>query len=180
MGALRIDLGAGQQKEEGWTSVDISPDSGADIIHDLRDRPWPFGDDSVDEARCVHFLEHLTGVERMQFMDELYRVLKPGATCLVIVPYWSSMRSIQDPTHQWPPLCEASFLYFNKGWREQNKLSHYPISCDFDFGYSYYLNPNLSIRAEEYRTFAAGNYLNSITDLQVTLTKRTPDGSISP
>jgi len=172
MGALRIDLGSGQQHEAGWTGVDVSPESGAEVVHDLTAAPWPFGDDSVDEARSTHFLEHLTGPQRVAFMDELWRVLKPGAECQIVVPYWSSMRAVQDYTHQWPPLCEASFLYFNKGWRAQNKLDHYAVKCDFDFTYGYVLAPHLLTRAEEYRTFAVGNYLNAVSDLQVTLTKR--------
>lgn len=175
MGALRLDLGAGQRKEEGWTSIDISPESGADIVHDLRQTPWPFGDDSVDEARALHFLEHLGGMERMAFLDELWRVLKPGANVLIIVPYWSSMRAYQDPSHAWPPICEASMLYANRGWREQNGLSHYPIKCDYDFNYSYILGQHLGVRAEEYRSFAVANYLNAVTDIQFTLTKRAPE-----
>jgi hypothetical protein len=107
-------------------------------------------------------------------MNELYRVLKPGAKATVVSPYWSSMRSIQDYTHEWPPVCEASFLYFNKNWREQNKLEHYlDASCDFDFTYGYGVsNSSFTSRSDETKAFAISHYNNVADDLQVVLTKR--------
>jgi hypothetical protein len=108
----------------------------------------------------------------MAFMEELWRVMAVDAKATIITPYWSSMRAVQDPTHAWPPVCEASYLYFNKKWREDNKLSHYPITCDFDFGYGYNLHPGLHQKNGEYRDFAVANYINSVMDLQVVLTRR--------
>lgn len=46
------------------------------------------------------------------FMDELWRVLKPGAQFALVVPYGESQGYIQDPTHTCP-LNETSFLYFD-------------------------------------------------------------------
>jgi hypothetical protein len=82
------------------------------------------------------------------------------------------MRAIQDPTHACPPICEASYLYFNKKWREDNKLDHYGASCDFDYTYGYNLGPGLAQKNDEYRQFAVANYVNSAADLQVVLTRR--------
>lgn len=175
---LKLDLGCGNRKEPGFLGVDLADLPGVDVLHDLRAVPWPWKDESIAEARCSHFLEHLTGSQRMEFMNELYRVLAVGATCLIRVPYWTSPRAIQDPTHQWPPLCEWSFLYFNKGWREQNQLAHMPITCDFDFSYGYELTPNMPFdaaqRDEQARHFGVTHYLNTVADLIVTITKRAP------
>jgi len=176
---LKLDLGCGgnrpnvEQYGSGWIGIDIDETVGADHVLDLRHTPWPIAPDSVEAIYTAHFLEHLSGPERLPFMDECFRVLKAGAKMTVIVPYWSSMRSIQDPFHAWPPIAESSFLYFNRKWRDDNKLSHYPIRCDFDFSYGYVLNPNASAgRNDEYNLFGCANYINFIMDLVVTLTRR--------
>ena len=169
---IRLDIACGQRKEPGFVGIDIADLPGVDIVHDLTDFPWPVKSESVSEARCSHFLEHVPGRLRMAFMDELHRVLQREAKCTIWVPYYSSMRAVQDPTHEWPPICEASFLYFNAEWRKQNGLDHYPISCDFDFSYAYIVDGGWAARNEEARGFAIRNYLNSISDLQVVVTKR--------
>ena len=115
------------------------------------------------------YIEHVQDL--MKFMDEVYRVLKKGATAMFVAPYYSSMRSMQDPTHI-RPISEATFLYYNKKWREDNKLDHYPIHCDFDFTYGYVLAPEWVNRSQESRDFAIKHYNNVITDIQVVVTKR--------
>lgn len=169
---VKLDLGCGQNKREGFLGVDIADCPGVDVVHDLRQTPWPWADESVSEVFSSHFFEHLTGPERMAFMEELYRILVPGGKARIVTPYYSSMRAVQDPTHAWPPVCEASYLYFNKGWREANRLNHYPITVDFDFVYGYAMRPDVANRHEEARNFMVQNYLNAVQDLDVTLTKR--------
>lgn len=88
---MKLDLGSGGNKRQGFLGVDISSDCDADIVHDLRVSPWPFDDASVEEVHCSHFFEHLTGAERVSFMEELYRIMQPGARAVLITPYWSSM-----------------------------------------------------------------------------------------
>lgn len=107
-------------------------------------------------------------------MDELFRVMKPGAIATFITPWYRSARAYQDFTHQWPPITESSYLYFNKGWREINKLTHghYNLSSDFDFSFGYSLNGDWAMRNEEARAFAAQHYWDFAGDLHVTLTKR--------
>ena len=82
-------------------------------------------------------------------MEELHRVMKPGAVAHMITPYWTSVGAIQDPTHQWPPIAEAAYYYFNKAWRERGGLQHYGIDCDFDFEFTYCLAPELQQRPEQ-------------------------------
>lgn len=168
---LRLDLGCGQNKRPDFTGVDIAKVPGVDVVHDLFKFPWPFKDGCVEEVHASHFFEHVPAKLRFRFMDELWRILKLGGKSQFICPYWSSMRSVQDTTHEWPPICEASFLYFNKEWRKANKLDHYPVSCNFNFSYGYGISPEWQTRSEETRSFAARNYVNSAMDLHVTLEK---------
>jgi ubiquinone/menaquinone biosynthesis C-methylase UbiE len=167
---LKLDLGCGENKQSGFTGVDFY--SKADIKADLFKFPWPFEDNSVEEAHCSHFFEHVPAKVRIQFMDELYRVLIVGGKATFITPYWSSVRATQDPTHEWPPISENSYLYFNKGWREVNKLTHYLGTADFDFTYGYGLDPETAGKNSELQSFYVKHYANSVLDLHVTLVKR--------
>jgi len=169
---LKLDLGCGQNKRHGFIGIDISNIPGVDIRFDLSKAPWPLPSASVDEVFSSHFFEHLTGPERMRFMDEMYRVMIPGGKALIIVPDYASERAVQDPTHAWPPVCKASFLYFNKNWRTQNRLDHYPIECDFDFSYGYILPQEWAKRSSKDQMFAITHYLNVVYDLQINLIRR--------
>lgn len=169
---LKLDLGCGQRPQEGFTGVDVW--SGANIVHDLFTFPWPFEAGSVEEVYSSHFLEHVPGSLRFKFFDELHRILIVGGKVSIIVPYWSSCRAIQDPTHQWPPISESSFAYYNKKWREDNKLDHYDVHCDFDFVYGYAYDNETAARSTETQQFWSKHYVNAVADLHITLTKRDP------
>ena len=170
---LKLDLGCGDRKTEGYLGVDKHKTPSVDVVCDLTKYPWPWKDGAVEAIMCNHFFEHIPGKQRGIFMNECYRILKVGGTMTIQGPYWSSMRSIQDYTHEWPPVAETSFLYFNKGWREQNKLQHYlDATCDFDFVYGHLLDAETTARGDEQRQFWVRHYANAVSDLSVTLTKR--------
>lgn len=174
---LRLDLGCGQNKQAGFHGVDIADCPGVDTVFDLFTTPWPFESDSVDEVFSSHFFEHVPAKRRYAFMNELYRILKVGGKALIIVPYAGSMRAVQDASHEWPPICENSFLYYNRQWREANKLTHgvyAEAKCDFDFTYGFSHPLDIQVRSDEARGFAARHYLNSIEDVWTTLVKRAP------
>lgn len=171
---LKLDLGAGDNCKEGFLGVDFVKTNSTKYVHDLFTFPWPFKDSSVEEAHLSHFFEHVPQKLRAKFMDELYRVLQPGAKVTVITPYFNSVRATQDFTHEWPPISPNSFLYFNKKWREDNKLTHghYEMKADFDFQYGYSVNPTWAGRSDEARAFAVTHYLEVISDLHTTLTSK--------
>ena len=133
--------------------------------------PWRIKSDSVDEINCVGVLEYIPGAARGKFMDEVYRVLVTGGKATFIVAYWNNVKAIQDYRYQWPPLSEQSFLFFNKGWREANKLE-LGIVCDFDFTYGYGCDPETAARNEESRSFHVKHYTNCVDALHLMLTKR--------
>lgn len=166
---IKLDIACGQNKQQGFIGVDIAPCVGVDIVHDLNVYPWPFADDSVEEAFSSHFVEHVGCL--MKFMNECQRIMKQGAKLTILAPYYSSMRCWQDPTHV-RAISEASFLYYNKEWRVSNLLDHYPINADFDFNYGYVMTPDWANRSEEARNFAIRHYNNVISDIQVTMTKK--------
>ena len=166
---LKLDIACGQNKMPGYFGVDIAKAEGIDLTYDLEQFPWPFADKSVDEAVCNHYIEHTKDI--IKFMDELYRILKPGAKALIRAPYYNSVRGWQDPTHT-RLISEATFLYYNKDWRTQNKLDHYPIHCDFDYNFGYDFTPDWAMRSEEAKAFALRHYTNVVSDIQVILIKK--------
>lgn len=183
---VAVDLGCGQIKAtkeffsenmkiepDKIIGVDIAKCDGVDIIHDLTKFPYPFKDESVDAIYSSHFVEHLDGIERIKFFNECYRILKPEGKMRLTHPYYKSVRAVQDPTHKWPPISENSYFYWDKKWREMNKLDHYPINCDFEFNIYYvWQDPTVANKSEETRMFNIDKYWNVVADMMVDLKKR--------
>lgn len=172
----KLDLGCGDAKQEGFLGVDICQTPGADVVHDLTVAPWPFEDNSIDEARACHFFEHLEPKQRILFMNELWRILKPGAGCIFITPRGFD-RQVQDFTHKWPPIVENSYFYFSKEWYKVNKLEHYieanGINCDFEVRpMQVTVSGDFALRSDEHKLFAIRNYTNAPVDLVVLMVKK--------
>jgi hypothetical protein len=186
---LRLSLACGDRVPEGFKGVDLVKTKSISYQQDLLQFPWKqFADNSVEQIECSNFVEHIPHGDSyndpfFKFFDEIYRILTPAefdpnnpniptkGVALITCPYYSSMRAWQDPTHN-RAISEASFLYLNKEWRENNLLGHYPIKCDFDFSYSYIIAPEWQTRSQEAQAFAIKHYNNVVTDIQVTLIKR--------
>ncbi|NQU35193.1 MAG: methyltransferase domain-containing protein [Bacteroidetes bacterium] len=105
---VKIDLGCGKTKPEGFIGIDIAAGDGVDIVHDLG-QGIPMEDSSVDYVRAYDFVEHLPN--KLNTMNEIWRVLKPGGTAEIFVPSTEGSGAFQDPTHVsfWN---KNSFLYF--------------------------------------------------------------------
>jgi len=168
---LKLDIGCGKNKAEGFTGVDSIAFDGVDIVMDASKPDWQWADGEVDEVHCSHFIEHLTNNERIVFWNELHRVLKKGGQARIITPHWSNACAYGDPTHQWPPMSEWAVYYLNKDWREVN-APHAPLKCDFDFVIGGSWDGWLETRNQEMKMFAMGRYINSYRDLIITLTKK--------
>ena len=167
---IMLDLACGNNKRPGFIGIDRSRDgTQADIEHDLETYPWPFPDSHVDEVFCSHFIEHI--VDLIPFINELWRVMKPGGVVQFVAPYYTSVWASQDPTHK-RFISEQTFAYFDKEWREANRLGHYPIVCDFKIEkIDRAVNAPFSEQSAEAIAFAATHYWNVINEIAVTLRK---------
>lgn len=175
---LKLDIGCGSNKREGFVGVDQYAMPGVDVVHDVR-KPWPWPDGSVGEVVCSHFIEHLTGAERVHFVNELYRVMQPGAKATITTPHWGSNRAYGDPTHAWPPVSEMWFYYLAREWRA-TQAPHTDITwnpagfaCDFDATWGYGVHPALTARNAEFQQFALQWYKEGAQDMVATLTRKT-------
>lgn len=168
---MKLDLGCGKNKREGFIGVDTIKFDGVDVVLDVGTDRWPWEDGSVEEVHCSHMVEHLTALQRIHFANELYRVLKVGGKALVITPHWASTRAFGDLTHQWPPVSEFWYFYLNKGWRDVNAPHNVDYTCDFDFTHGHGLHPSLTVRNQEMQQYAISWYKDAATDLYATLVK---------
>lgn len=89
-----------------------------DLLCTLGQDPIALPDDSVDFVVALHVLEHIGShpgdiTAWFQFWQEVYRVMKPGATLQFECPYYSSVWAWADPTHV-RAISEFTFLYLNQ------------------------------------------------------------------
>ena len=82
-GAELFDGGSGSPKLEGFTNIDIRNYSGVDIVHDIISLPM-FKDDSVDEIRASHVIEHIHPENITKVLAEWHRILKPEGKIAII------------------------------------------------------------------------------------------------
>jgi hypothetical protein len=151
------------------------------IKHDVLSFPWPIEDNSVYEARCSHFVEHIPhqieGYNKYKngmilFMEELYRVLMPQGFVTITCPYYSSERAWQDPTHV-RAITKETFKYFDPKWLEAIGMDHYDIKTDFEVVTTkMIMDPSCEARSESARQMMMKHFGNVVADIQVILRKR--------
>src|SRR3989304_5425818 len=98
---VNIDLGGGATSNKNFINVDIEPGLGVDVVHDLETYPWPFPSGCANLLVASHIVEHINPVKGgfIKWMDEAWRVLKPGGQLMISTPYGGSMGYWQDPSH---------------------------------------------------------------------------------
>ena len=115
---MKLNLGCGAKKIDGFIGVDVLETPAVDVKHDLNVFPYPFADNAAEEIILDNVLEHLDDV--IKVMSELYRLAAPGALIRISVPYFKSNSAYTDPTHR-HFFSESSFKYFT----EANVLNFY-------------------------------------------------------
>jgi SAM-dependent methyltransferase len=101
-----LSLGCGNAKDDfperdratEVVGVDMSPNSQADILHNLDAFPYPLESDTFDLVIMQDVLEHLEDVPGT--LNEVYRVARHGAIVRIRTPHYSSYYAYGDPTHK--------------------------------------------------------------------------------
>lgn len=97
---MKLNIGAGKNSMDGWVNMDMCSHPGIDCVFNMEEcatKRMPFEDDTFDEIYASHVLEHVVNI--LPLMQELHRVIKPGATMVARVPYGSSDDAYENPTH---------------------------------------------------------------------------------
>jgi 2-polyprenyl-3-methyl-5-hydroxy-6-metoxy-1,4-benzoquinol methylase len=69
------------------------------VVAEIGDQAFPLPDNSFDVVFTKSVIEHVENWE--QFLSEIFRVLKPGGSVIVMTPNWSTQSAnfYDDPTH---------------------------------------------------------------------------------
>lgn len=109
---MRVNLGCGSDRRDGWTGLDRAAGPAVDIVHDLDQGPWPFKDGSVEAILAKDVFEHVA--DPILFMTECWRVLQPEGSLFIRTPHWRHRDAYTDPTHRRFPT-ESTFDYWIPG-----------------------------------------------------------------
>ena len=113
---MKLNLGCGNKKFDGYINVDIQAQCQPDRVVDLEKIPWPFEDNSVDEVVIEHVLEHIGASPDLhrQIIQELYRICRNGALLRITFPHPRSDAYLIDPTHVRPLTASTMEMYSKK------------------------------------------------------------------
>jgi predicted SAM-dependent methyltransferase len=98
---VKLNLGCGFDKREGWLNVDNFAACEPDQLLEIEATPWALEDNSFDHILMKHVLEHV-GAQFGVFaavMRELYRVAEPNGLIEIHVPHVRHDTFWSDPTH---------------------------------------------------------------------------------
>ncbi len=83
--AIRLHLGCGPDKRDGWINIDVNPDNEPDLVGSADDL-CDFADASVDAIEACHLFEHFTLDQAQAALREWARALRPGGTLALELP----------------------------------------------------------------------------------------------
>ena len=95
---MKVYLGAGKHRREGFVHCDLFPFEGIDYVFDSTDK-FPFEDNSVDEIYSQDFLEHIDPMKKVHVINEIWRVLKVGGRMEHFIPNAGSRNDFGSPSH---------------------------------------------------------------------------------
>lgn len=94
---MKLNLGSGIKRIEGFINVDYNDKANPDVVCDLEVPPYPFDNDSIDYIIMSHVYEHIRNAVGM--MKEIYRICADKAVIEIVSPYYTWRGAYSDPTH---------------------------------------------------------------------------------
>lgn len=140
---MKLNLGAGLKKFDGFLNVDDDPLCEPDILVNLDDVniKIPLDDNVVEEIKAHHILEHI-GDGFIPLMKELYRICKHGAILDIEAPHHQHDVFYGDPTHKRPITVPVMYMFSKKYNRDHiktyNSSSGMGLKYDIDFEMVHY------------------------------------------
>lgn len=97
---LKIELGGGLNRRDGYYNLDLIALEGVDIVADLNKPLSLLPDNSVEAIYSNHVLEHVSNL--IPLMEEIHRITTPAGIVETVVPHFSNPFYYSDPTHVHP------------------------------------------------------------------------------
>jgi hypothetical protein len=85
---LKLNLGCGLAKFEGYVNVDVEESVAPDLLINFAKVALPYQDGEVDEIVLFHTIEHIEKPIHPWLFKELRRVLKVGGRLIVSYPHF--------------------------------------------------------------------------------------------
>ena len=114
---MKLNIGCGNKKIEGYLGVDKFKCDAADYICDIENEKLPFEDNTITAIILDNVIEHFYDIPKV--INELVRVSRAGTIIKIITPHFSSLSSWIDPTHI------HHLSYFSFDHFEKDSVSHY-------------------------------------------------------
>lgn len=133
--AIKLDLGCGPFKKEGYVGIDVFNWSdkypkdeflcGAipEVLHNFKDK-------SILEVRASHFIEHIPQPKVIETFNEIHRILIVGGILDIKVPPSTGRGAFCDPSHV-SFYNDMSWRYYDLTWCKDLSNS-YGITADFE------------------------------------------------
>lgn len=159
---MKLNLGCGFNKPDGFVHVDMFEECQPDVVHNLETFPYPFEESSVDEILLNHSLEHIGQQSSvfLKIMQEIYRICRDEALIKINVPHPRHDNFIGDPTHVraiTPGTLSLFDLELNKKW-QQMKAANSPFAI--------YLGVNFKLLSTDIRV--EQTYIDQLNQNQIT------------
>lgn len=94
---MKLNIGCGTEKREGFINIDINPDVYPDKIVNI-EKGLPFKNRSIDYILCLQILEHVRNLDFV--MSEIHRVSNLHTKIIIEVPYYNSKIAFTHPDHK--------------------------------------------------------------------------------
>lgn len=130
---MKINLGSGYKRIEGYLNLDHDPLTNPDYLVDVEHEDLPLATNSVSHITAHHILEHV-GANFLHLIQEMYRVSEPNAEWDIKFPHFRSDLQHMDPTHK-RSLTVDQFMLFSKSYnryhiQQWNSSSGFGLKLD--------------------------------------------------
>ncbi len=88
------------------------------VYHLNATKPFPYPDNTFLAVFSCHMLEHLYADQAQTSIAEMFRVLRPGGICRIVVPDLDKMVGEYDPEH--PEIFLERMLEWSPGGAQKN------------------------------------------------------------
>lgn len=113
MESVKLNLGCGKSKLEGFVNIDSEPSCEPDLLLDFVNSPLPYADESVEAIYLFHVIEHVPEANHGMLLRELHRVLKPEGILVMSYPEFTR--------------CAQNYLMNYRGQRDFWKATIYGL-----------------------------------------------------